>query len=106
MSDDLAWASLFVGALGTVFLGIQALKAITVSQLSLGRSELPPSELPLSQRIYRSSPPVDYVICPNCGQLFDAAWSASYNVETVRVNGTHIISCPRCWYTFEACNCR
>lgn len=98
MADEtLGILSLLVGAMGTVLAGIQALKQVTIARAQQGSSELP-----LSMRIHRSSPIVDIVICPNCGQPFDAAWSASYNLETVRINGTRIVSCPRCWYTFEA----
>ena len=98
MADEtLGVLTLLVGAMGTVLAGIQILKPVTVTRAQQGNSELP-----LSMRISRSSPVVDIVDCPNCGQPFDAAWSASYNVETVRVNGTRIVSCPRCWYTFEA----
>lgn len=88
--------TLLLGGMGIVLGTIQVLKPIPVLQAPSN------SNLPLSMRISRSSPVVDIVICPNCYQPFDAAWSASYNVETVRVNGTRIISCPRCWFTFEA----
>lgn len=82
MADDeaLAWASFLVTALGTVFMGISALKGIS-ARIAAAKANIVGLREPL--------------LCPNCGQPFDT-WAFP------RVNGRRTVTCPRCSQTFEA----
>lgn len=80
MADDetLAWVSLLVGALGTVFLGIRALKIATSVAISTGLA-----------------------VCPNCGQPFDASLVQGFSPGKYPRLSNGVVTCPRCWFTFE-----
>ncbi len=78
-SDDnlLAWGGLLVAGLGTVFLGIQALKTIAVTK------------------------ELDLVACPNCGQPFDDNLVQGFSPgKYSRVRLDRLRTFPRCWYTW------
>ena len=80
--DELAWAGFIVTALGTVFMGIQALKSVAAKL----RAELSGE-----------------VVCPNCGQPFSRqSFYSDEKAFPLTVGGKRFVSCPRCWYTFEA----
>lgn len=73
--DLLAWGGILVAGLGTVFLGIQALKAIALVK--------------------------EPVACPNCGQPFDASRVQGFSPgKYVRARIDRLRTCPRCWYTW------
>lgn len=76
----LEWATFIVSALGTVFMGIGALKQVA-ARLVVADAKVVGLREP--------------VICPNCGQPFDA-WFFP------RIDGYRKVTCPRCSYTFEA----
>ena len=74
--EELGWATFFVFATGTVFAGIQALKVATARLVAK---------------------PEEILICPNCGQPFDAS-----EFPLDKWDGKRYVTCPRCWLTYEA----
>lgn len=83
--ETLAWLTFISGSLGTVFMGISAIKAIAMRAGAVGLTE--------------------YVVCPNCGQPFDASkvqgFSPGKYLRTTTY-GRRRVTCPRCRHTFEA----
>ena len=75
--ETLAWGALIVGALGTVFMGINAIKA----KISVGQS---------------------MAICPNCDQPFDVSLVQGFSPGKYLRLYNGLVTCPRCRFTFEA----
>ena len=85
--DDIAVGTFIITGLGTIFLGIQALKAVAAKAHLESGTRLEPGEF----------------ACPNCGQPFSRqSFRSRIKQFPLTISGKHIVTCPRCWYTFEA----
>ena len=84
MADEtLGWATFIVAALSAVFIGITALKQVTVAKTqAIGLRKL--------------------VTCPNCGQPFDASLVQGFSPGKYLRLYNGLVTCPRCTFTFEA----
>lgn len=85
--ETLAWVGLLVGALGTIFMGISALK-VASARLVTAKAQVTGFTEP--------------VVCPNCGQRFDASLAQGFSPGKYLRLYNGLVTCPRCTFTFEA----